>query len=103
MVKITYVFNDLAIQRSGTTKDALLKSIRHFVAHRPGAKETEYGVFTLDYDENDVGIIGEVLDELIDTPSMRKLFHAIYADVNGERSECISAAEQYDDIIKRYA
>ena len=53
MVKITYVFNDDAIRQAGTSRDELLKNIRNFVAYRNGAEEPEYGVFTLDKDEND--------------------------------------------------
>ena len=41
MVKITYVFNDDAIRKAGTSKDELLKNIRDFVAHRDGAEEPE--------------------------------------------------------------
>ena len=41
MVKITYVFNDDAIQQAGTSRDELLKNIRDFVAHRDGAEEPE--------------------------------------------------------------
>ena len=101
VVKVTYVFNDSAIKQAGTTRDNLLKNMRAFIAQRNGAKEPEYGAFTLDNDQNDLDILGEIVDELRGTPEIRPLFKAIYANVNGEQSECLASVAKYDKIMHR--
>ena len=96
MVKVTYVFNDGAIKQAGTTRDNLLENIRNFVAHRDGAEEPEYGVFTLDKDENDLTLLYVALVELKENIPFRKMFHEVYAYVNGELSSCIESVERDD-------
>lgn len=95
MVKIIYDFNDAAIARAGTTKDELLKNIRNFVAHRDGAEEPEYGVFTLDKDENDLDLMFAVSDDLKKHPQAWNLFKGVYGDVDGETDECISVLKNF--------
>lgn len=95
MVKITYVFNDEAIRQVGTSRDELLKNIRNFVAHRDGAKEPEYGVFTLDKDENDLELMFTVTDELRNHPQIWSLFKGVYSDVDGEIDECINVLKNF--------
>lgn len=95
MVKITYVFNDDAIRQAGTSKDELLKNIRDFVAHRDGAEEPEYGVFTLDKDENDLELMFTVTDELRDHPQIWSFFKGVYSDVDGETDECINVLKNF--------
>lgn len=95
MVKITYVFNDNAIRQAGTSRDELLKNIRNFVAYRNGAEEPEYGVFTLDKDENDLALLFHTMDELEDDFNFRHMFKAVYCDVDGEKSECINTIENF--------
>lgn len=95
MVKIVYDFNDAAIARAGTTKDELLKNIRNFVAHRDGAEEPEYGVFTLDKDENDLTLLFQVMHELEGNQKFRNMFKAVYCDVDGEISDCIDTINNF--------
>jgi len=95
MVKVTYVFNDGAIKQAGTTRDNLLENIRNFVAHRDGATEPEYGVFTLDKDENDLTLLFQVMDELEKNAGLRNMFKAVYCDVDGEISDCIDTINNF--------
>ena len=95
MVKITYVFNEDAIRQAGTSRDELLKNIRNFVAHRDGAEEPEYGVFTLDKDENDLELMITAKKELRNSSSFRRMFKFVYCDVDGEKSDCINTIENF--------
>ena len=95
------LINDEALRHASYTKDSLLVSMRKFIANRPGADEPEYGVFTLDNDQNDLDILGEIIDELRGTPEIRPMFKAIYANVNGEQSECLASVAKYDEMMHR--